>query len=158
DLIRIEVPAAEPSGLQPMAFDLQILFEDEHCLVVHKPAGLVVHPAAGHAQDTLVNALLHHVKDFNVGFDSQRPGIVHRLDKDTTGILVVAKTNQALENLGAQFKHKTVHRLYHAVVYGEPRPAAGCIESLLERHPSSRKKFHSGSRGKRAVTHYRTLS
>ncbi len=157
DLVSISLPELEPSDLQHYDFPIHIIFEDQHCLVIHKPAGLVVHPAAGHFQDTLVNALLHKVSDLNIGFDKKRPGIVHRLDKDTSGILVVAKTNQALENLSAQFKQKTAQRLYHALVYGRPTAREGRIESYLERHPTHRKKFRSGEQGKKAITHYRLI-
>ena len=155
--VSVRIPLPTPSDLVPLDFPIKILFEDEHCLVVHKPAGLVVHPAAGHAQDTLVNALLHKVRGLKIGFKEMRPGIVHRLDKDTSGILVVAKTDLAIENLSQQFKEKSVHRIYYALVYGQMKLSAGKIETLLERHPLHRKKFHSGSRGKLAITHYKTL-
>lgn len=158
DEIKIQIPEPEDTRLQTYDLPLKILFEDDFCIVVHKPPGLVVHPAAGHSQDTLVNALLHKVKDLSIGFGEKRPGIVHRLDKDTSGILVVAKNDVALENLSAQFKAKTVHRLYYALVYGKPLKTHGTIESLLERHPVHRKKFRSGPRGKRAVTHFRFLA
>src|SRR5690606_16774173 len=122
-----------------------------------KPAGLVVHPAAGHAQDTLVNVLIHKIKDLKVGFNEKRPGIVHRLDKDTSGILVVAKNDQALEKLALQFKLKTAHRLYRALVYGTLPKSSGRIETLLTRHPQHRKKFHSSFQGKRAITHFEVI-
>lgn len=157
DEVFIEIPQPRDEKLEGIDFPINILFEDEHCLVIHKPAGLVVHPAAGHEQDTLVNALLHKVRDLSVGFKETRPGIVHRLDKDTSGILVVAKTNQALENLSLQFKERTVHRIYHALVYGHSKKKKGTIQSFLERHPVHRKKFRSGSRGKHAVTHFKVL-
>jgi 23S rRNA pseudouridine1911/1915/1917 synthase len=158
DLVFLQIPEAAPSSLQSFERPLKIYHEDSAVVVVSKPAGLVVHPAAGHAQDTLVNVLLGKFPDLSVGFHEQRPGIVHRLDKDTSGILVVAKTHQALENLAAQFKAKTVHRLYHALVYGKPAVSSGRIESFLARHPVHRKKFHSAAQGKRAVTHFRVLA
>lgn len=157
DEIFIRIPQPSEEKLASLDFPIHIIFEDEHCLVVHKPAGLVVHPAAGHRQDTLVNALLYKVKDLSIGFQEKRPGIVHRLDKDTSGILVIAKTDQALENLSQQFKERTVHRLYHALVYGHPRKRKGTIQSLLERHPIHRKKFRSGNNGKNAITHFEVL-
>tara|TARA_Y100001935_G_C17307568_1_gene513372 strand:- start:3181 stop:4161 length:981 start_codon:yes stop_codon:yes gene_type:complete len=157
DQILLTVPHPEANELKALELEIPILYEDEHCLVVHKPAGLVVHPAAGHAQDTLVNAILGKIEGLKIGFNEKRPGIVHRLDKDTSGILVVAKTERALESLGHQFKEKSVHRIYYALVYGTPIKAQGRIQTHLERHPVHRKKFHSGSKGKIAITHYQTL-
>lgn len=155
--VLIKIPLPEDSSLKSYKFPIHILFEDDTCLVVHKPAGLVVHPAAGHSQDTLVNALLGKVSDLSIGFEEKRPGIVHRLDKDTSGLLVVAKTDTALYHLSQQFKEKTVHRLYHALVFGTPKTKQGTIRTHLERHPIHRKKFRSGDRGKMAITHYRWL-
>lgn len=155
--IEILMPASTPTQLQPLAKPLEILYEDDDCVVVNKPAGLVVHPAAGHAQDTLVNILLHHVKNLSMGFHEQRPGIVHRLDRDTSGILVIAKNDFAHETLARQFRKKTVRRIYWALVYGKPTKSAGTIRSHLARHPTQRKKFSSQPSGKLAVTHYTTL-
>jgi 23S rRNA pseudouridine1911/1915/1917 synthase len=157
--VEVELPEPTSSRLIPLDRPLDLLYEDEDIAVVNKPSGLVVHPAAGHAQDTLVNLLLHHVKSLSLGFAEQRPGIVHRLDRDTSGILVVAKNDQAHRHLADQFRHKTAHRAYWAIVHGRPVPADGTIKSLLARHPQDRKRFasHSGERGKLAITHYRTL-
>jgi 23S rRNA pseudouridine1911/1915/1917 synthase len=155
--LQVQIPAAAPSTLQPYEFKLDILFEDDDCAVINKPAGLVVHPAAGHAQDTLVNALLYNVKNLSMGFHEARPGIVHRLDRDTSGILVIAKNDFAHEKLAAQFKQKSVHRVYWALVYGNPKPPKGTFRSYLARHPSHRKKFSSQSSGKMAITHYATI-
>jgi 23S rRNA pseudouridine1911/1915/1917 synthase len=157
--IQIEIPEAEPSELIPLDAPLDILFEDEDLLVVNKPAGLVVHPAAGHAQDTLVNILLHHVKTLAMGFSENRPGIVHRLDRDTSGILVVAKNDLAHHHLARQFRLKTAHRIYWALVFGIPPLKAGTYKSYLSRHPQDRKRFasHPGGSGKFAVTHYKVL-
>ena len=161
---QIFFPPPESSTLEPLDLPLDILFEDEDLLVVNKPAGLVVHPAAGHAQDTLVNALIHHTQTLAMGFGEQRPGIVHRLDKDTSGVLVVAKTDLIQNHLAAQFKARTIHRIYWAIVHGQPAPQQNVIESYLRRHPNDRKRFASEKlvpgqepTGKRARTHYATL-
>jgi 23S rRNA pseudouridine1911/1915/1917 synthase len=157
--IQIELPEPEPTTLQPMDAPLDLLFEDQDLLVVNKPAGLVVHPAAGHAQDTLVNILLHHVKTLAMGFSENRPGIVHRLDRDTSGILVVAKNDLAHHHLARQFRLKTAHRIYWALVFGTPAKKEGTIKSHLARHPQDRKRFasHKGGAGKLAITHYKLL-
>jgi 23S rRNA pseudouridine1911/1915/1917 synthase len=156
-IVEALLPPAVSSTLEPLHLELEIPYEDADCLVVNKPAGLVVHPAAGHAQDTLVNALIAQVKNLAMGFGEHRPGIVHRLDKDTSGLLAVAKTNSAQEILAAQFKAKTVDRHYWAIVYGEPKQKRGRIESKLARHPTQRKKFSSRPVGKIAITNYEVL-
>lgn len=157
DRLLVQLPPPTPTDLQPLDLALDIAYQDSDCLVVNKPAGLVVHPAAGHAQDTLVNALVGQVKELSMGFGEHRPGIVHRLDKATSGLLVVAKNDFAHEKLAQQFKHKTVLRHYWALVYGEPKSKKKTIESLLGRHPTQRKRFCSQKTGKRAVTHYEVL-
>lgn len=157
DEIEVRLPQASPTSLLPYDFPLDILFEDEDCAVINKPAGLVVHPAAGHAQDTLVNALLSQVKQLSMGFHESRPGIVHRLDRDTSGVLVIAKNDLAHQKLAEQFRQKTVHRIYWALVHGKFAPSAGTIRSYLGRHPTSRKKFCSLPSGKLAITHFKTL-
>lgn len=143
DLIEITIPEAEPSDLVPYDFQLDILFEDEDIIVVNKPSGLVVHPAAGHSHDTLVNALLAHTKNLSMKFGEERPGIVHRLDKETSGILVVAKNDFAHESLTKQFKDRTTHRIYYAVCLGTAKNLSGTIQSFLTRHPVDRKKYAS---------------
>ncbi len=155
NLICVEIPEAPPSSLQPLNAPLDLMFEDEDILVVNKPSGLVVHPAAGHAQDTLVNILLHHVGQLSMGFNENRPGIVHRLDRDTSGILVVAKNDSAHHLLAQQFRLKTAHRMYWALVYGVPQKKQDTLRSNLSRHPQDRKRFASGVQGKHAITHYR---
>lgn len=152
------------TGLIPFDLNLDILFEDKDLLVLNKPANLVVHPAHGHAQDTLVNALIHHTKDLSMGFGENRPGIVHRLDKETSGLLVVAKNNETHEGLALQFKNRTIHRIYWALVFGEVKDKAGQIETHLARHPSDRKRFasvqsktHGTSVGKIAITNYKKI-
>jgi 23S rRNA pseudouridine1911/1915/1917 synthase len=143
------VPAPRPSGFLPEPIPLDILHEDEHMVVVNKPAGLVVHPAPGHSSGTLVNALLHHCPDL-AGIGAElRPGIVHRLDKDTSGTLVVAKTAAALEHLAAQFKARAVHKDYLALVHGRMATAAGVIRLPIGRHPVDRQRMSTRSRSPR---------
>lgn len=157
--LRIELPAAEPSTLQPLDAPLDVLYEDDDLIVVNKPSGLVVHPAAGHAQDTLVNILLHHTRALSMGFSQQRPGIVHRLDRDTSGILVVAKNDRAHHGLAEQFREKSAKRIYWAVVSGTPTAPQKTFRSHLARHPHDRKRFASNpsGAGKLAVTHAKVL-
>lgn len=157
DVIAVVLPPPIPSTLQPLNAPLDLMFEDDDLAVLNKPSGLVVHPAAGHAQDTLVNILLYHIDHLAMGFGENRPGIVHRLDRDTSGILVIAKNDRAHRGLADQFRHKTAHRIYWALVQGVPRQPTGTIRSNLARHPSDRKKFASGAKGKAAVTHYKVL-
>lgn len=158
DCISIKIPAAKPLALQPEDIPLDILYEDDSLLIVNKPAGLVVHPAPGHQEGTLVNALLAHCPTLPGIGGVQRPGIVHRLDKDTTGAIVVAKTDQAQQNLQAQLKSKTARRDYLGVVYGVPASESGTIDLPIGRHPIDRKKMavvpvEKG--GRPAVTHWR---
>lgn len=141
--LQIQIPEAPPIDLQPLDLKLEILFEDEYLIVLNKPTGLVVHPAAGHAQDTLVNALMAHVKDFAMKFGEQRPGIVHRLDKDTSGIMVVAKSDVVHEALSLQFKERSIKRHYLAVTAGVFKTHQGTITSFLARHPKDRKRYSS---------------
>jgi 23S rRNA pseudouridine1911/1915/1917 synthase len=143
DSVKINWPEPQTTELQPYYLKLEILFEDHDLLVVNKPAGLVVHPAAGHAQDTLVNALIAHTDDFHMKFGDERPGIVHRLDKDTSGVLVVAKNDQTQEQISNQFRARTVHRIYFAACLGLPARTEGMLQSFLARHPIDRKKFAS---------------
>lgn len=157
--LEVRIPEAPPNELQPLDRPLDLLYEDRDLVVVNKPAGLVVHPAAGHAQDTLVNMLLFHVDQLSMGFAEHRPGIVHRLDRDTSGILVVAKNDRAHHGLAEQFRVKHAHRLYWAIVHGSPKLKSQTLRSYLARHPQDRKRFaSSGSQqGKLAITHYKTL-
>ncbi len=156
----LTIPRARDPAARPEDIALSIMFEDEHLLVVDKPAGLVVHPAAGNPDGTLVNALLHHCRGRLSGIGGvARPGIVHRIDKDTSGLLVVAKTDPAHAGLAAQFADHTIGRLYAAVVAGQPVPPAGRIATNLARSDGNRQKVAvvSPPRGKHAVTHYRML-
>ena len=153
--VRLPRPAAPAAAPEPIP--LAVVFEDAHLLVVDKPAGLVVHPAAGNPGGTLVNALLHHCRGQLSGIGGvARPGIVHRLDKDTSGLLVVAKTDPAHVGLARQFKAHAVERSYLAVVLGHPQAAAGRIETHLARMPANRRKVAvvAPPAGKRAVTHW----
>ncbi|MGX7952790.1 RluA family pseudouridine synthase [Tsuneonella sp. HG249] len=158
----IALPPSAPMDAQAQDIPLAIVFEDEHLIVVDKPAGLVVHPAAGNLDGTLVNALLHHCAGRLSGINGTlRPGIVHRIDKDTSGLLVVAKSDAAHEGLARQFADHSIERSYLAVCAGHPRPAEGTIAARLGRSDSNRKKMaviaDTASRGKHAVTHYRTV-
>ncbi|SEM43883.1 ribosomal large subunit pseudouridine synthase D [Sphingomonas gellani] len=153
----VAVPAPAPAHNEAQDIPLVIAFEDEHLLVVDKPAGLVVHPAAGNLDGTLVNALLHHCRGSLSGIGGvARPGIVHRIDKDTSGLLVVAKTDRAHEGLAKQFAAHSIDRRYRAIVGGRPL-AEGKVDAPLARSPSNRKKIAIVSNGKRAVSFYRTL-
>lgn len=156
----LTVPAPLPDKAQAQKIDLDIVFEDEHLIVVNKPAGLVVHPAAGHSNGTLVNALLHHCRGKLSGIGGvQRPGIVHRIDRDTSGLLVVAKTDKAHEGLARLFAAHDIERRYLAVVVGHPTPPAGTIRTQIGRSTTNRKKMAvlPEGKGKHAVTHYRTI-
>lgn len=155
----VRVPDATAPHNVAQAIDLVIPYEDDHLLVVDKPAGMVVHPAAGNPDGTLVNALLHHCAGRLSGIGGvARPGIVHRIDKDTSGLLVVAKTDRAHEGLSAQFAKHSIERRYKAIVAGIPTPPDGRIDAPLARSPHDRKKVAIVASGKRAVTHYRLLS
>jgi 23S rRNA pseudouridine1911/1915/1917 synthase len=151
------VPPAVPSdSVEPEPIPLSVVYEDDDMIVVDKPAGLVVHPGAGHRGGTLVNALLHHCGDSLSGIGGVlRPGIVHRLDKGTSGLLMAAKNDIAHRSLAAQLKAHTVDREYRALVRGAPGADAGMIDAPIGRHPSDRKKFSTRARsGRRAVTHW----
>ncbi|MBD2184987.1 RluA family pseudouridine synthase [Planktothrix sp. FACHB-1355] len=157
DRIHVTIPNAQVTEIQPEEIPLDILYEDDNLLIVNKPAGLVVHPAAGHQAGTLVNALLAHCPLAEIG-GVHRPGIVHRLDKDTTGAMVVAKTDLAYQHLQAQLKAKTARREYLGVVYGVPKTETGTIVQPVGRHPVDRKKMAvvpEEKGGRSAVTHWR---
>ena len=161
EALTLDVPEARPSDTVAQDIPLTIVHEDDHLLVVDKPAGLVVHPAAGNYDGTMVNALLHHCAGRLSGIGGvARPGIVHRIDKDTSGLLVVAKTDKAHEGLAAQFARHDVDRRYTAVVGGVPVPPAGRIEGALARSTANRQKMAivKDGRGKHAITHFRTVA
>jgi 23S rRNA pseudouridine1911/1915/1917 synthase len=159
---RIEIPSAVAAEALPEDIPLTIAHEDAHLIVIDKPAGMVVHPAAGNLSGTLVNALLHHCRGQLSGINGvARPGIVHRIDKDTSGLIVVAKTDAAHEGLAVQFAAHSVHRRYIAVTAGQPRPTQGTINARIGRSDADRKKMtvlpNNSSRGKTAVTHYKVV-
>ncbi|WP_179504747.1 MULTISPECIES: RluA family pseudouridine synthase [unclassified Sphingomonas] len=157
----VQVPAAIPAEAVAQDIPLSVTYEDDALIVVDKPAGLVVHPAAGNLDGTLVNALLHHCRGQLSGIGGvARPGIVHRIDKDTSGLLVVAKSDAAHEGLARQFADHSIIRAYKAVTVGQPIPAAGTITGAIARSVHDRKKMAlvADGRGKHAVTHYRTLA
>jgi 23S rRNA pseudouridine1911/1915/1917 synthase len=161
EALTLDVPEARPSDTVAQDIPLTIVHEDDHLLVVDKPAGLVVHPAAGNYDGTMVNALLHHCAGRLSGIGGvARPGIVHRIDKDTSGLLVVAKTDKAHEGLAAQFARHDVDRRYTAVVGGVPVPPAGRILGALARSTANRQKMAivKDGRGKHAITHFRTVA
>lgn len=156
----IAMPTPVESEAVAQDIPLNIVYEDADLIVIDKPAGMVVHPAVGNLDGTLVNALLHHCKDSLSGIGGvARPGIVHRIDKDTSGLLVVAKSDKAHEGLAQQFSAHSIDRLYAAIVYGIPNPAAGTVDTWIGRSDSDRKKMavHREGRGKHAVTHYRVI-
>ena len=156
----VTVPAPAPLENEAQDIALNVVFEDEHLIVIDKPAGLVVHPAAGNLDGTLVNALLHHCKGSLSGIGGvARPGIVHRIDKDTSGLMVAAKTDAAHLGLAAQFKAHSIDRRYQAIVAGRLLKSEGTVDAALARSPVNRKKIAivAAGKGKRAVTHWRKL-
>lgn len=158
--VELTLPPPPPAKAEPEEIPLNIVYEDNDLLVLNKPRGMVVHPAAGHQRGTLVNALLAHCRILPAAGEKNRPGIVHRLDKDTSGLLVVAKSERAFRSLAQQLKDREVKREYLAVVYGVPSPPQGTIDAPLGRDPRNRKKFAvvREGMGRRAVTHYRLLA
>jgi 23S rRNA pseudouridine1911/1915/1917 synthase len=154
DRIFLSIPAIPEDSPRPEKIPLEILYEDAHLAVVNKPAGLVCHLGAGIHSGTLVNALLYHMGPLNTG-DPSRPGIVHRLDKNTSGVMVVAKNLEAHRTLSKAFKNRSIHKEYLALVYGAPSPEKGTIDLPLGRDPNNRKKISTRARRSRsAVTHY----
>ena len=157
DRIQLIIPVATPLDLIAQEILLDVLYEDEHLIVINKPAGLVVHPAAGHADGTLVNALLAHCTELSGINGTQRPGIVHRLDKDTSGVIVVAKSDRAHQDLQAQIQAKTAQREYLAIVRGVPKSDSGVIDAPIARHKSDRKKMAVVDDGRKAITHWQIM-
>lgn len=163
DYVEVQLPKKPQSNhLVGYEVELDIIHEDEDLLVINKPSGLVVHPSAGHQSDSLVNALIHKGIPLSLGFNEDRPGIVHRIDKDTSGLIVVAKNNEAHRALSEQFQQKSVHRVYWCLVHGKLKNTEQTITSYLIRHPRDRKKFASeklradlAPKGKKAITHIR---
>lgn len=160
DCVELWMPPPEPLPyLIPQPIPLDILYEDSHLIVLNKPAGLTVHPAPGNKDGTLVNGLLHHCPDLPGIGGERRPGIVHRLDKDTTGCIVVAKSQQALVNLQRQIQQRVASRDYLGVVHGAPQTESGTIEAAIGRHPIDRKKYAvvADDKGRLARTHWRLI-
>lgn len=156
--IQVQIPPPQPLEAQAEDIPLEIAYEDEDVLVVNKEVGMVVHPAAGHRHGTLVNAILHHCKDSLSGIGGvQRPGIVHRIDKDTSGLLIVAKNDKAHLSLSAQLQDHSLTRIYHAVTLGCMKEESGTISAPLGRHPIHRTKISIQAEGKEAITHYKVL-
>ena len=158
DEIVLSIPEPKELNVKPENIDIDILFEDAYIAVVNKPQGMVVHPAPGNYSGTLVNALLYHCKDLSGINGALRPGIVHRIDKDTSGVLVVAKNDLAHKSLAIQLKEYSVNRIYKAIVYGNIKETAGIIKTTIGRHPVDRKKMAVGVRNARtAETHFTVL-
>lgn len=158
DLVSGALPAPKPLSIQAEALPLRILYEDPSIIVIDKPSGMVVHPAAGNASGTLVNALLHHCKDLAGINGVLRPGIVHRLDKGTSGVMVVAKDDEAYQQLAKQFKNRTVKKIYWAIAHGRFAEDEGLIDLAIGRHPSERKRMSVRTRkGRTAITRWKVL-
>lgn len=155
--IEVQIPPPIDSSLTPENIPLQVLFEDEHLVIIVKPAGMVTHPAPGHSSGTLVHAILFHCPDLRGIGEVKRPGIVHRLDRGTSGVMVVAKTQQCHEALVNLFAAHHLKRQYQALTLGTPRFIEGKLESTIGRHPQNRKKMAVNVRGKKALTFYRVL-
>ena len=158
--LSIAVPAPVPAAAAPQDLSLTIAYEDAHLIIVDKPAGMVVHPANGNPDGTMVNALLHHCAGQLSGIGGvARPGIVHRIDKDTSGLIVAAKSDAAHEGLAKQFFDHSIDRVYLSIVNGHPSPPIGTVDASLDRSPTDRKKIavSNSARARRAVTHFRTL-
>jgi len=159
DNINLQIPEPKEASLKPYDFKLEIIYEDEDLLVIDKPAGIIMHPGAGNYDKTIVNALMHYNKDSlsTIG-DELRPGIVHRIDKDTSGLIVIAKNNVAHENLSHQFSEHTIIRVYHLLIWGKLRPSYGKIDTFITRSSKNRQMMEvSSSKGKRAITNYKTI-
>ena len=159
DVVNIIIPNPKKASLKPYKYNLKIVYEDDDLLIIDKPAGIIMHPGAGNYDNTIVNALIDYDKDSlsNIG-DELRPGIVHRIDKNTSGLVVVAKNNSTHENLSIQFKDHTILRSYQLLIWGKLRPSKGKIETLISRSTKNRQMMEVSSlKGKKAITNYRTL-
>ena len=157
DMIKIEIPKPKELKVEAENIHLDIIYEDKDIIIVNKPKNMVVHPAPGNYEGTLVNALLYHCTDLSGINGIIRPGIVHRIDKDTSGILVIAKNDLAHNDLAAQFKEHSIKREYYALVEGRIKKDGGTIDAPIGRHVNNRLKFAVSDGGKRAVTHYKVL-
>ena len=159
DEVLVDLPELKEPEIEAENIPLDILYEDDDLLMVNKPKGMVVHPSAGHLTGTLVNAVMYHCKDRLSGINGvMRPGIVHRIDMDTTGVLVICKNDKAHNHVAAQLKEHSITRKYRAIVHGVIKEEEGTVDASIGRHPVERKKMAAGVKnGKRAVTHYRVL-
>ena len=159
DNILLEIPEPKKTSLKPFKFNLDIIYQDADLIVINKPAGISIHPGPGNYDNTIVNALMGYekIKLSNIG-DELRPGIVHRIDKDTSGLVVIAKNNLSHNNISKQFINHSIDRVYNALVWGKLRPQSGVIETLITRSSKNRQLMEvSFTKGKKAVTHYKTL-
>jgi 23S rRNA pseudouridine1911/1915/1917 synthase len=159
DEINLKIPKPKEASLKPFNFKLDIIYEDKDLLVINKPAGIIMHPGAGNYDKTIVNALMYYNKDSlsTIG-DELRPGIVHRIDKDTSGLIVIAKNNETHENLSNQFSKHTITRVYQLLIWGKLRPSTGKIDTFIKRSSKNRQLMEvSNSKGKRAITNYKTI-
>ncbi len=159
DKISLNIPKPEEASLRPYKFKLEIIHEDEDLLVINKPAGIIMHPGAGNYDKTIVNALMHYDKNSlsTIG-DKLRPGIVHRIDKNTSGLVVIAKNNETHENLSKQFSDHTITRVYQLLIWGKLRPSSGIIDTFITRSSKNRQLMEvSRSKGKHAITNYKTI-
>ena len=159
DIVELIIPEPKQTSLKPYNFKLDIIFEDNDLIVLNKPAGIVMHPGAGNYDKTIVNALMNYDKKSlsNIG-DKLRPGIVHRIDKNTSGLVVIAKNNQAHENLSMQFSNHSITRVYQLLIWGKVRPSKGKIETLITRSSRNRQMMEvSQKKGKKAITNYKTV-
>jgi 23S rRNA pseudouridine1911/1915/1917 synthase len=158
ELVEVRIPETAPAEIEPEAIPLEVIFEDEHVLLVNKPAGMVVHPSAGHHRGTLVHAALAHAPDIAGVGGKRRPGVVHRLDKDTSGLIILAKTDRAHHSIQRQFKHREVEKTYIALVDGTPPTPSGRVEAAIARDPRHRKRMAvvKDDQGRAAVTVYHT--
>ena len=159
DKISLNIPTPQEASLRPYEFKLEIIHEDEDLLVINKPAGIIMHPGAGNYDKTIVNALMHYDKNSlsTIG-DKLRPGIVHRIDKNTSGLVVIAKNNETHENLSKQFSDHTITRVYQLLIWGKLRPSSGIIDTFITRSSKNRQLMEvSCSKGKHAITNYKTI-
>jgi len=159
DILELVIPEPKKASLKPFKYKLDIVFEDNDLIVLNKPAGIVIHPGAGNFDKTIVNALIHYNKNSlsNIG-DELRPGIVHRIDKNTSGLIVIAKNNQAHEHLSNQFSNHTITRIYQLLIWGKLRPSKGRVETLITRSSKNRQMMEvSNRKGKKAITNYKTV-
>ena len=159
DILDLIIPEPKEASLKPYDYKLNIIFEDEDLIVLDKPAGIVVHPGAGNYDNTIVNALINYNKNFlsNIG-EKLRPGIVHRIDKNTSGLIVIAKNNKAHENLAIQFSNHSIQRIYQLLIWGKIRPSKGKVETFITRSSKNRQMMEvSNAKGKKAITNYNTI-